>query len=73
MISFKEFLDLVDKTYHEHSFDWRYGQTIMNVLHGAWPIKYNEIVTEQTYDCYYNDGTVRFTLDKLEKEWPSGY
>ena len=73
MISFKEFLSLVDKTYYEHSFEWRYGQTIMNVLHGTWPIKYNEIVTEQTYDCYYNDGTVRFTLDKLEKEWPSGY
>ena len=69
MISFKEYLNLVDKTYYEHSFEWRYGQTIMNVLHGVWPIKYNEIVTEKTYDCYYNDGTVRFTLDKLEKEW----
>lgn len=68
MINFDEFLVLVDKTYNEYSFQWRYGQTIMNVLHGANPIKYNEI-TSTEYDCYYNDGIVRITLDKLEKEW----
>ena len=68
MITFKEFLDQVDQTYYQYSFQWRYGQTIMNVLHGVYPKKYNEIVATD-YDCYYNDGTVRFTLDKLEKEW----
>lgn len=68
MISFKEFLFLVDETYNEHSFTWRYGQTIMNVLHGVSAKKYKEIIATD-YDCYYNDGTVRFTLEKLEKEW----
>jgi len=68
MISFKEFLNIIDKTYYEYSFQWRYGQTIMNVLHGVSPKKYNEIVATD-YDCYYNDGIVRFTLEKLEKEW----
>ena len=72
MISFKEFLDLVDKTYHEHSFEWRYGQTLMNVLHGVDPKQYGNI-TRTDYDCYYDDGIVRFTLDRLNKEWSNGY
>lgn len=67
-ISFQQFLGIVDNTYNEHSFRWRYGQTIMNVLHGADPFKYNEIVSTE-YDCYYNDGIVKSTLTKLEKEW----
>lgn len=67
-ISFKEFLDIIDNTYNDHSFTWRYGQTIMNVLHGAWAAKYNELVSTE-YDCYYNDGLVKNTLEKLEKEW----
>lgn len=67
-ISFKEFLNLVDHTHNEHSFQWRYGQTIMNVLHGVWPAKYNELVSTDI-DCFYDDGIVRLILDKLEKEW----
>lgn len=67
-ISLKEFLNLVDQTYGEHSFNWRYGQTVMNVLHGVWPAKYNQIVSTEN-DCYYNDGVVKTTLEKLEKEW----
>jgi len=67
-ISFEEFLNLVDETYFDHSFSWRYGQTIMNVLHGANPIKYNELVSTEN-DCYYDDGIARATLNKLEKEW----
>ena len=43
MISFKEFIMLLDQTYLEHRFNWRYGQTLMNVLHGVWPKKYNEL------------------------------
>ncbi len=73
MISFHEFLNYVDTTYHEQSFNWRYGQTLMNVLYLHWPEKYMEIV-KTDYDCFYNDGIVRILLDKLEKEWPdSGY
>jgi len=66
-ISFEEFLNLVDETYFDHSFSWRYSQTIMNVLHGANPIKYNELVSTEN-DCYYDDSIARTTLNKLEKE-----
>lgn len=68
MITFNEFLKIVDDTYLDLSFEWRYGQTIMNVLHGAWGAKYNELVSTE-YDCYYNDGIVKNTLEKLKKEW----
>lgn len=67
-MTFLEFLKLVDETYLEHSAHWRYGQTLMNVLHGAWPSKYNKIVSTE-YDCYYDNGTVKLTLDMLEKCW----
>lgn len=67
-LSFKEFLNLADATYNDHSFRWRYGQSIMNVLHGVWPQKYNEIVGTD-HDCFYDDGTVKITLNKLEQEW----
>lgn len=67
-ISFKEFLQLVDNTYNYYSFELRYGQTIMNVLADNYPDKYKLIVNTEN-DCFYNDGIVRFTLDKLEKEW----
>lgn len=67
-ISFKQFIDLVDSTYNEHSFVLRYGQTIMNVLYKVWPEKYKQL-TSSEYDCYYNDGLVKNTLEKLEKEW----
>jgi hypothetical protein len=72
MMSFKQFVDYVDRTYHEHSFDLRYGQTVMNVLYKTWPEKYNEI-TNTDYDCFYDDGTVAMLLDKLNREWPSGH
>lgn len=68
MISFNEFLKTVDETYFDHSFSWRYGQTVMNVLHGVNPKKYNELVSTEN-DCYYDDRMVRSTLNKLEKEW----
>jgi hypothetical protein len=72
MISFNKFLDTVDEVYNDYSFDLRYGQTIMNVLHKTWPEKYNEIKNTD-YDCFYDDGTVAILLDKLNKEWPSGH
>ena len=67
-ISFKDFLQLVDDTYNYYSFELRYGQTIMNTLYSVWPQKYKELVASKE-DCFYDDGMVKLTLDKLEKEW----
>jgi len=68
MISFGEFLKNVDDFYFEHSFEFRYGQTIMNILSNVWPEKYKELVATKN-DCFYDDGMVRPILNKLEKEW----
>jgi hypothetical protein len=67
-ISFKDFLQLVDDTYNHYVFRWRYGQTIMNTLYTVWPDKYKEMIDTKE-DCFYDDGMVKLTLDKLEKEW----
>ena len=67
-ISFKDFLQLADDTYNHYSFELRYGQTIMNTLYDVWPEKYKELVASKE-DCFYDDGMVKLTLDKLEKEW----
>ena len=67
-ISFNDFLKLVDDTYNYYSFELRYGQTIMNTLYNVWPEKYNELIASKE-DCFYDDGMVKLTLDKLEKEW----
>lgn len=65
-MKYNEFLDLVTKTYN--SFNWRYGQSLMNVLHTVWREKHDELVgTEQ--DCYYDDNKVLTTLKQLENEW----
>jgi hypothetical protein len=68
MLSFEQFLNLVDKVYYENEFELRHGQVVMNVLHQVWPEKYKEI-SGGDYDCFYDDGTVRFTLDYLERVW----
>lgn len=68
MITFNEFLKRVDQTYMDHSFEWRYGQTIMNVLAEVWPDKHIELVASED-DCFYDDKMVQTTLNKLEKEW----
>jgi hypothetical protein len=68
MITFNEFLKKVDDTYMDHSFEWRYGQTVMNVLADIWADKYKELVATD-YDCFYDDRTVQDTLYKLETEW----
>jgi len=79
MITFDEFLKKVDDTFLSHQAarsrgkikienQWRYGQTIMNVLWEIWPEKYQEIKGSD-FDCFYNNATVQSTLDKLEKEW----
>ena len=68
MSSFKDFMNLVDQSYYDHSFEWRYGQTVMNVLADVWPDKYKELVATEN-DCFYDDRMVESTLNKLEKEW----
>lgn len=68
MLSFEQFLDAVNKEYDSKTFNSRYGQTIMNVLRKIWPEKYYEI-TNVEYDCFYDDGIVSKTLNKLQKEW----
>lgn len=69
MISFLSFLKKVDDFYTQTD-DMRYGQSLMNVLHEVWPEKYEEIKNTET-DCFYDEKIVRFTIDQLEKEWPS--
>jgi hypothetical protein len=63
---FEEFLKLVDQTYD--SFNWRYGQCLMNVLYSVDKTKYENLLATEN-DCYYDDSMVRITLDKLQKEW----
>lgn len=67
-ISYKDFLQIVDDTYNENAFVFRYGQTVMNVLHKIWPEKYKQLM-QINYDCFYDDGMVDITLEKLKKEW----
>ena len=67
-MTFDQFLEFVDKVYYENEFEVRYGQTIMNVLHKVWPEKYAEI-SKSDLDCFYDDGTIKLTLEKLEKDW----
>jgi hypothetical protein len=68
MMVFKEFINLVDQSYYQGSFELRHGQTLMNILNIAWPEKYKEISGSE-FDCFYDDGKVSSLLDKLEKEW----
>ena len=67
-MTFKDFLSEIEKTYENWEFEMRHGQVVMNVLHKVWPEKYKEI-TETDLDCFYNDGIVAKTLDKLQKDW----
>jgi hypothetical protein len=79
MITFNEFLKKVDDTFLNHQAarsggkikaanQWRYGQTVMNVLWDVWPEKYQQIHGSDC-DCFYDNVTVQHILDKLEKEW----
>ena len=78
-MKFEEFVSKVDDTFMNHQASrsggkisaanqWRYGQVLMNVLHDVWHKKYLEI-SDSDLDCFYDNATVKFTLDKLEKEW----
>lgn len=65
-MTYEEFIKLVDQTHNQ--FNWRYGQSLMNVLHTIWPEKYNEI-TDSEYDPYYRDDMVSHTLKILKENW----
>lgn len=82
-MTFKQFLQKVENTFMEHQAarmmikedfwpagadQWRYGQTVMNVLHDVWHQKYLEI-TDSDLDCFYTNRNVALVLTKLEKEW----
>lgn len=67
-MNFEQFLDKVDKFYYENEFELRHGQSIMNVLHLIRKDLYEKI-TNTDLDCFYDDGTVQFTLEYLEKAW----
>jgi hypothetical protein len=70
MITFEQFLELVDKKYYENEFEVRHGQVLMNILYMSWPEKYKDIRGSE-YDCFYDDGKVGILLEKLKKEWGS--
>lgn len=82
-MTFKQFLQKVEDTFIEHQAarmmlkkdfwpgghdQWRYGQTVMNILYDVWPEKYNEF-KDSVYDCFYSNKNLDLTLEKLEKEW----
>jgi hypothetical protein len=69
-MKFEEFIKKIDDQFHSSSYkaQLRYGQYIMNELYNIWPEKYNEL-TNSDYDCFYDNTRVKFTLEKLEKEW----
>lgn len=66
MITYEQYLKLVDNTFN--SFGWRYGQTVMNVLHAVNPKMYDQLVMTE-YDCYYNDDKYKHTLELLKQKW----
>ena len=79
MITFDEFLKKVDDTFLSHQAarsrgkikienQWRYGQTVMNVLWEVRPEKYQQIKGSDC-DCFYQNSAVGSALNKLEKEW----
>lgn len=65
-MKFEDFIKLVDQTYNR--FNWRYGQTLMNVLYSVDKEKYAELADTEN-DCYYYDDRVKSTIEILTKIW----
>jgi hypothetical protein len=65
---FEEFVQKIDAFYHVNQPHMRYGQSIMNMLYQSRPNLYEKIKGTD-FDCFYDDRTAKFTLEKLEKEW----
>jgi len=72
-MTFEEFLLKVEETFIKNqerssANQWRYGQTVMNVLWDICPEKHDEI-KNSNFNCFYTNRNVAMVLDKLEKEW----
>lgn len=65
-MKYKDFLTLVDQT--ANNLNWRYGQSLMNVLHSVSIELYNQII-DSGYDCYDNDELIPQTLNTLKNNW----
>lgn len=68
MKNIEDFLKIVDDFFLRNEKHLRYGQTVMNILAEYDNKKYLEI-TASEFDCFFDDSTVRLTLEKLEKDW----
>jgi hypothetical protein len=69
-MTFEEFLAKVDSVFNGFSYknQLRYGQCLMNVLYQSRPDLY-ETIKGTDFDCFYDNGTVAFTLNHLETTW----
>lgn len=65
-MNYYEFIALIEETHN--TFSWRYGQTVMNVLHAVCSRTYSKIAMTDK-DCYYDDKIVPETLKAIQKEW----
>jgi len=65
-MKYEQFLKTVDQT--SANFSWRYGQSLMNILHTIWPEKYEELINLEL-DCYYREDIVPATLKFLKSDW----
>ena len=65
-MKYEQFRKTVDQT--SANFSWRYGQSLMNILHTIWPEKYEELINLEL-DCYYREDIVPATLKFLKGDW----
>lgn len=71
MITFKEFIDIVNTRFLPDESQSQYGQILMSTLNEIWPEKYTQIIGSE-YDCSHEDGwsfSVANTINKLESDW----
>lgn len=67
-MTFEEFLQKVDCFYYDNQPHIRYGQSIMNVLYNIYPDWHKRIIGTDL-DCFYDNNTIKFTLEYLEQDW----
>lgn len=65
--SFEQFINTLQEDMRTFHY-LRYGQVLMHTLHECNREKYDAITGTED-DCFYDNGKVSRTLDKLEKEW----
>ena len=66
-ISFEQFINTLQEDMRTFHY-LRYGQVLMHTLYKCNKAKYDAI-TGTDDDCFYDNGKVSQTLNKLEKEW----